>query len=108
VSQANFMDIMRDRIAEAGGGARGNAATRRNASPPPAPPATAPVVLEENYTLEEAARRCKVSVKTLRKWKVPRFTEGRIVRVPRASLEKFLAARTALPQDDSQTHADRN
>lgn len=92
----SYLDVMRDRLAEAGLKARGLPAAPRRAPDPPQPPAP---VKPDEYTLEEAAHRCQVSVKTIQRWRIPRFKKGKIVRIPRAELEKFLAAHTSLPQD---------
>lgn len=77
----------------------------RGALPPrkPAQSSTSPAAADERdyYTLQEAAARVGVSVPTLKSWGVPRMKVpgSRVVRVPKAAFEKFIAEHTTAGED---------
>jgi excisionase family DNA binding protein len=60
-------------------------------------------------TLPEAAARLRVKVSTLRDWvlnkRIGYVKVGRLVRIPSAEIERFIAARTVPAQSQAQAAA---
>jgi len=79
------MQILAERLAQVAGDEFGAGDRRKD---------PAPAAAEDWLTLEEAARRMRVSVKTFRTWNIPRFKAGKVVRVLARDLEEFIMART--------------
>jgi len=69
--------------------------------PVAASPSATPAAAEtfDMITLDEAAKRMGVSTKTFRKWPVPRFKRGKVVRVRKSDLEDFIAHNSAAGDD---------